>query len=372
MDSSNYDAVIIGGGFSGLSCAQILAKKGLHTLVLEKKPWPGTKTHTTGIVVRELAESWNIPARLSKKIENVRLYSPNMDYLDLFSPEYYFLATDTSSLIRWHAEQAIQSGASIRYNTIYRQSEKTGTGHSLNCGDLNCRYLIGCDGALSRIANSFSLGRNRHFLFGIEADFGPVAELSQSHLHVFLDNDVAKGYIAWIVPGVHVTQIGMATRAPAVPSLDRFLAKLSRFWKINKADRLAARSGFIPCGGIVNPFYAKDVLLLGDAAGMVSPLTAGGIQPAVNIGKVAGELVADHLLYKGENPGRALRHELPQYFFKSKLRYLYDHLPITNRMYDSLISTPLFRLMAQTIFFHNRGFFSAAAWRDIVRLSLEF
>jgi len=372
MHKITYDAVVIGGGFAGLACAQAMSRKGLQVKVLEKKPWPGTRSHTTGIVVRELADSWNIPARLYKKIEAVRIYSPAMEFLELHSPDYYFLATDTPSLIRWHAEQAIQAGASISYDYHYRHSARRNGYHQLDEADISCRYLIGCDGCRSRVARLHSLGQNRDYLFGIEADFNPIKNLSQSHLHVFLDNDIAPGYIAWIVPGVHINQVGLATRSPNVPVLDRFLDKISSCWDLDKSAVLSTRSGLIPCGGPVAPFYNSDVLLLGDAAGMVSPLTAGGIHPAINIGTLAGDLVAEYLLYNNENPGLALQRELPRYLFKRSLRFLFDHLPINNHVFNAVIHIPLFRMMAQTIFFHNRGFFSAAAWRDIVRTSMNF
>ena len=295
MNTTTYDVVVIGGGFAGLACAQAMSRKGLQVKVLEKKQWPGTRPHTTGILVKELAESWNVPARLCKKISAVRIYSPNMESLDLQSPEYYFLATDTPALLRWHAEQAIQAGASICYSYQYQHSVRQSGYHRLNGGDIGCRYLIGSDGARSRVAGQYALGRNSRFLFGIEAEFNPIAGLSRDHLHVFLDNDIASGYIAWIVPGVHVHQVGLASRSPSVPALDSFLDKLSSHWDIDKSAIQSIRSGLIPCGGVVKPFYGSDVLLLGDAAGMVSPVTAGGIHPAINIGTLAGELVAEHL-----------------------------------------------------------------------------
>lgn len=372
MFKTTYDVILIGAGFAGLACAQTMSRKGLQVKVLEKKPWPGTKSHTTGILVKELADSWNVPARLYKKIAAVRIYSPAMECLDLHSPDYYFLTTDTAALIRWHADQAIQAGTSISYSYPYRHSTKQAGYHQLDKDGFRCRYLIGSDGSLSRVARQYSLGRNREFLFGVEADVEPIANLSQSHLHVFLDNDIARGYIAWIVPGVRVNQIGLATRSPSIPALDRFLDKLSRYWNIDKTAVLSMRSGLVPCGGPVTPFYSSGVLLLGDAAGMVSPLTAGGIHPAVTIGGLAGELVADHLLYRGKNPGSLLERQLPRYLFKRGLRFLYDKAPFSNRLYDIFIHTPVFRAIAQTIFFHNRGFLSAAAWRDIVRTSLNF
>lgn len=371
MNKTEYDVIVIGGSFAGLSCSSATARNGLKTMVLEKKPWPGTRVHTTGIIVRELADIWNVPSRLTRKIEKVRLYSPNLNYLDLYSPDYYFLATDTPELIRWHTEQAIQSGASIRYNTDYRSSEKKGGFHYLDGENLKCRYMIGCDGSLSKVARQYSLGKNRHFLLGTEAEFGQIDGVSESHLHVFLNNDIARGYIGWIVPGVNSFQVGLATRSPLKPSLDKFIKQLSRLFSINIKHRTGARSGLIPCGGIVSPFYTDDVLLLGDAAGMVSPVTAGGIHPAVNIGNTAGELVSEYLLYHGDNPGPVLDNEIPKFRFKHGLRFLFDHVPVNNQMYDKLLNTRFFRLTAQTLFFHNRGFFSASAWKDILKMNFE-
>jgi flavin-dependent dehydrogenase len=371
MRTVTYDAVIIGGGFAGLACAQSLSRRGLRVMVMEKKPWPGTKPHTTGIVVKELAESWNLPSRLLKKITGVRLYSPGMDFLDLSSPGYFFLATDTPALLRWHAEQAIQSGATIRYHSEYRASTRRGGFHQFDTNDIRCRFLVGSDGSRSRVARQYALGRNRNFLIGIEADFLSIPGLSESRLHVFLDNDIARGYIAWMVPGVQKIQVGLATRPPALPDLDRFLNKLSRHWRVDRSSVLSVRSGLVPCGGLVHPYYGQDVMLLGDAAGMVSPLTAGGIHPAVHLGSVSGELIAGYLLDGGAEPGRALRPELPRYAVKRGMRFLYDHLPLSNRQWDALLRAPWFRVIAQTIFFHHRGLFSAAAWKDIIRLALS-
>ena len=371
MNTTTYDAVIIGGGFAGLACARAMSRNGLHVTVLEKKPWPGCRPHTTGILVRELADSWNVPARLTRKITGIRVYSPDLRYIDLHSPGYYFLATDTPALLRWHAQQAIQAGVRLSYGVQYRGSRRQGPRHVLHGTGTRCRYLVGCDGARSRVAREYGLGINTEYLLGIEADFDEIPNLSRSHLHVFLDFDIANGYIAWIVPGVHTYQVGLAVRSPFVPSLDRFLMRIARLWNIDKKSITSIRSGLIPCGGLVVPYYSNDAMLLGDAAGMVSPLTAGGIYHAVNIGGIAGELIADHLLYQGENPGSALGRVLPRYLFKRGLRKIYNHLPFANNLFNGLIHAPAFRMIAQTIFYHQRGVFSVQAWRDIVRIGLN-
>ena len=86
-------------------------------------------------------------------------------------------------------------------------------------------FLVGCDGARSRVAESFGLGRNREFLSGVELEFEGVRDLDDDCLHVFIDTKLAPGYIAWVVPGVGITQVGLAVRKrvlrPVVPVLGR-------------------------------------------------------------------------------------------------------------------------------------------------------
>ena len=80
------------------------------------------------------------------------------------------------------------------------------------------------------------------------------------------------------------------------------------------------RSGRIPCGGPVSPFAATNVLLIGDAAGHVSPLTGGGIRLAFRYGRRAGQLIADHLTRHGPPPEQVLSKEMPGFAKKLLLR----------------------------------------------------
>jgi flavin-dependent dehydrogenase len=82
----SFDLVIAGAGFAGLACARAAATLGLRTAVLERKSDPGAAPRTTGILVKEVAEEWAIPRRLTRKVQGVRLYSPALRVLDLESP----------------------------------------------------------------------------------------------------------------------------------------------------------------------------------------------------------------------------------------------------------------------------------------------
>ena len=366
-----YDVIIVGAGFAGLACAQVTARHNLSTLVLDKKYDVGNNIHTTGILVKEIAEDWDVPDRFVKKINGVRLYSPSLDYLDLHSRDYYFLASDTPELLRWHARQASAAGATISLESKYSGSFFDNNIHHFNKSNIKSRFIVGCDGARSSVARHYQLGINRQFLIGIEAEYGSIDNLDMDKLHVFLDSDLAPGYIGWIVPGVTGCQVGLATRYPHAPQLKQFIQKISCLFNLENKTPYSHRAGLIPCGGLVKHYSNKNVLLLGDAAGMVSPLTAGGIHPAVHLGKISGDLIVEYLNSGGDAPGKLIKSYLPNYMFKNNLRQLFDHIYLPNSLFNTMLQTPLFRSLAQTVFFHHRGLLSADAWRDLIKIFMH-
>ena len=115
--SASVDCTVVGASFAGLACATVLARRGRRVRVLERKQDPGDKLHTTGIIVKEVVDQIalfdSVPSELVRQIPGVRLYAPNMRYVDLDAPGYYFLATDTPNVIRWLADQARQAGVEL-------------------------------------------------------------------------------------------------------------------------------------------------------------------------------------------------------------------------------------------------------------------
>jgi flavin-dependent dehydrogenase len=223
--------------------------------------------------------------------------------------------------------------------------------------------LVGADGATSKVARRAGLSQNHRFLAGLEAEFEGVRGLDE-RLHVFLDSRLAPGYIGWIVPGVGITQVGLAVRAPVRPDLARFLAHVSAVVDLTGARRVGTRGGLIPVGGTVRRVATRDTVLVGDAAGLVSPLTAGGIHTALRSGRAAGIAIAGHLLDDGPNPGRALRETYPTFAWKLPMRAAMDLHP-PNALIELALESPRLRAVARAVFFHHRGLLSAEAWRDI-------
>jgi len=347
-----FDLAIVGGSFAGLACARSAALRGLKVAVLDAKPDPGLRVRTTGIVVKEASDAFDLPAQMMRKVPGVRLYAPDDRALDLSAPGYFFQATDMPALMRWMADEAARAGATLMYGKKFEGGFEYERGVAM--GDLHASFLVGADGAKSQVAQAFCLGENRRFLAGLEIECEPLEGVDGRFLHCFADSRIAPGYIAWMVPGVGATQIGLAASRPARPDLGALLRRLKTVLDIRDIRVTSRRSGLIPSGGVVGNLGTRRVMLVGDAAGMVSPVTGGGIHTALHFGRRAAVLVANYLGDRGPAPARALAAEAPRYRAKLWLRRALDLAP-PNALINAALMTAPMRRLAQRLYFHSRG-----------------
>lgn len=345
-----WDLVVVGAGFAGLACARRAAERGLSVLVLDRKTQPGQRIHTTGILVKEAWDEWAVPARLVRRINRVRIYTPSRRSMDLEHDDYFFMATDTVRLMRHLAEETRRAGAEVRFGERYRGAALNSRTLSLDGSGVTCRFLVGADGARSEVAASLGLDRNDRLLKGVEWEFEP-SDLDGDSLHCFLDPKRAPGYIGWVVPGVGATQVGLAARRDARADIKGFVASIDPIFGLSARRVLGRRGGLIPVGGLLRNFYRERVLLVGDAAGMVSPLTAGGIHKAYRFGKLSADAIADHLERRGPHPGQVVRRAYPKLALKHLARWSYDRLPVARALETGILTRNLFRRLAEKVFF---------------------
>lgn len=347
-----FDLAIVGGSFAGLACARSAALRGLKVAVLDAKPEPGARVRTTGIIVKEASDEFDLPSGLMRKVRGVRLYAPDDRSLDFSAPGYFFQATDMPGLMRWMAEEAARAGATLMYDRKFAGGLEYARGVAM--GDIHASFLVGADGARSRVAETFGLGRNVNFVAGLEIECEKLAGIDDRFLHCFADSRIAPGYIAWMVPGVDATQIGVAASRPHRPDLAGLLRRLKAHFDVRDIRVTSRRSGLIPSGGVVRQLGSQRTLLVGDAAGMVSPVTGGGIHTALHYGRRAAVLVADHLGHGGPHPVKVMAAEAPRYGRKLMLRRLLDLAPPNALINAALMTSPMRRL-AQRLYFHARG-----------------
>ena len=110
----------------------------------------------------------------------------------------------------------------------------------------------------------------------------------------------------------------------------------------------------------MRPVAAPRALLVGDAAGMVSPLTAGGIHTALKHGAAAGHAVADYLLGRREDPCSWFVASYPRFAAKRALRWTFDHFQ-SDTLFNLLLATRPMRSAAGLVYFHRKGRVRSAA-----------
>lgn len=363
MDRDNFrfdfDLVVVGASFAGAACALAAAQRGLRVCVLERKRDPGEKLRTTGIIVKEAAERTMLgqaPSAFVRRIDEVRLYAPGLQHLKLNSPGYYFLTTDTPAVMRWLADQLRRHGVELRLGSAFTDGERVSDGWQLP-GVGRTRYLIGADGARSRVAKRCGLGEVRDFLYGIEYEF-PGARLAHPDaLHCFVSKRFAPGYIGWLAQNPTGIQAGLALRHDPsnarAPDIDGFLLHaglaggLPRYLKPGQV-----RAGLIPCGGKVANIARDRAILVGDAAGIVSPVTAGGIHSAWDHGWAVGRAVAARLRDDGPPPEEIAVRAAPAFRAKRALRWAFDRFQM-DWPFDLLLHTPPLRWAAEQVYFHR-------------------
>lgn len=372
MSGEAADCVVVGASFAGLASAAALARTGLRVTVLEKKTDPGAKLHTTGIIVKDAIDEIELldtlPASLVRRIPGVRLYAPNLRYVDLEAPGYYFLATDTPAVMRWLASEAERVGAVIACDTAFTGARRLEAGFEVdNFG--TTRFLIGADGPRSRVAAVLGLGASTRFLAGVEYEYAGASLAVPDKLHCFIDRRIARGYIGWVLAGVDGVQAGLARRLNGRSSfrpddaMSGFLSKISPVIELRGTTPTGVRAGLIPCGGVVAPVAAPRALLVGDAAGIVSPVTAGGIHTALKHGLAAGNAVADFLQGRADDPSGWFVRSYPRFRVKRLLRFLFDHFQ-SDLAFDWLLATRPMRSAASIVYFHHKGVFAPPGTRS--------
>lgn len=300
-----FDIVIVGAGLAGLQCARLLGKAGLRVLLVDHKQKLTQSVHTTGIFVRRTLEDFDIPDDcLGPGVRHVTLHSPARRSLELSSAHDEFRIGRMGQLYQRFLDQALRNGVEWMPATRYAD-------HSLLKNEIvvrldakrssrwvKARYIVGADGANSRIGRQLQLDSNSEWIVGVEDVFAGVPLQGPPRLHCFLDRKLAPGYLAWIANDgeeAHIGVGGYGGMFDPTAALDRFRKSLDQIIDLSSSTWIERRGGRIPVGGVLRNIANRHGLLVGDAAGAVSPLTAGGLDPCMRLSTLAARVITNYL-----------------------------------------------------------------------------
>jgi flavin-dependent dehydrogenase len=303
----SFDVVVIGAGLAGLQTTRLLARAGARVLLADRKDSLHDAVHTTGIFVRRTLEDFDLPEDcLGPPVRRVTLYSPARRAQTLASEHAEFRVGRMGRLYERMLAECRESGAEWSPSTRYAGLEADGERGShifLERAGLTrriaTRVVVGADGARSRVARDLGLEENREWIVGVEDVLrGGDLDVSEPCFHCFLDPRLAPGYLAWVVcDGVetHVGVGGYASRFDPLKALESFRAETDARFGLASARRVERRGGRIPVGGVLRRIANARGLVVGDAAGAVSPLTAGGLDPCMRLSTLAASVVTEYL-----------------------------------------------------------------------------
>ncbi|MGA7616735.1 MAG: NAD(P)/FAD-dependent oxidoreductase [Thermoanaerobaculia bacterium] len=366
------DVLIAGAGLAGLELARQLARRGLDVVLAERKRDPGSKVQTTGIFVRRTFDELDLPPRcLGVPIRTVTLYSPSRRRrLTLRSAKDEFRIGRMPELYRHLLRSCVELGVRFLPSTSYAgvTTGPSGSTVRLETSDgattLDVAVLVGADGARSRVAADLGLDVNRRFLAGVEEVFpDPLAD-AEPELHCFLDPHLAPGYLAWIARDggeVHVGLAGHSARFDPSYALRAFLPIAAEFVPFDSAARIERRGGLIPVGGIHRRIANRHGLLVGDAAGAVSPLTAGGLDACMRMPSHVADLIELSILNGDRRSierfhGRELRARFASRLWMRRVLDFASSSVALTELGSALLTAAPFRAIARHVFFGRSSF----------------
>jgi len=310
------DVLVIGGGPAGLMAARCAAKQGARVLLLEAKDVLGLKPCGEGISSSCFDAAGLQPSSdiVLEKIRGFEVYAPDeTKKVRLVSEgEVQGYIIDKKAFLKKMAEVAVDCGAEMLMKTMVEDvvpvtdgviAKARGESGKLT---VKAKIVIGCDGYTSIVARKFFDRSNYELIPCVQYRMKNVNLPYNDVLMFYVGNNVAPGGYAWVFPrGDKMANVGLGVRwrGPAINYLKAFVKKHQDLFE--KAEIIEFGAAAVPVGGMLKNIVADKLMLCGDSAGQVIPLTGGGIHSSIAAGKIGGE-VAGKAVIEGDTSLQAL------------------------------------------------------------------
>jgi len=311
-NAETFDVVVVGGGPSGSTAATDLARQGHNVLLLDRA---GRIKPCGGAIPPALIAEFKIPDHLIvARIKSARMVSPSDKEVDMPIDGGFVGMVDRDVFDEWLRERAAQAGAKRRtgtYREITRDADGVAVVHYdvrdaggvVTSASVRARAVIGADGAISAVARQCIPGADSiRYVFAyheiIRSPAPDHASFSPTRCDVVYRGELSPDFYSWVFPHGPTTSIGTGSACKGF-SLRGSVGELRDRLGFAGAETIRREGAPIPMEPLKRWDNGRDIVLAGDAAGVVAPASGEGIYYAMVGGRVAADAV-HHFLNTGD------------------------------------------------------------------------
>ena len=313
--SETFDVVVVGGGPAGATAAHTLAQRGHSVLLLDRA---GRIKPCGGAIPPRLIKDYAIPEHLLvAKAQSARMIAPSAHKVDIPIDNGFVGMVDRAEFDEWLRERAARAGAVRRIGTFERLSRDAegvsvvhfqARAHSQR-GEgtpacVRARTIIGADGAKSQVARQAGVqgATDTQYVFAyheiVRAPAIKPAGYDGTRCDVYYQGKLSPDFYGWVFPHGDTLSIGTGSADKGF-SLRNAVGLLRDASGLGQAEVLRREGAPLPMKPLKRWDNGRDVVLAGDAAGVVAPASGEGIYYAMYGGELAAYAV-EKLLHTGE------------------------------------------------------------------------
>lgn len=303
--SETFDVVVVGGGTAGATAANDLARQGHHVLLLDRA---GRIKPCGGAIPPRLIAEFEIPDHLLvARISSARMVSPSNRDVDMPIDGGFVGMVDREHYDEWLRQRAAEGGAVRRtgtFNRLAREADGTAVMHyerrmddgSVREDSVRARAVIGADGAVSAVARQcIPEVREIRYVFAyheiIRSPDRSHPVFDATRCDVVYRGKLSPDFYSWVFPHGPTTSIGTGSACKGF-SLRGSVAEFRKAAALDDLETIRREGAPIPLKPLSRWDNGRDVVLAGDAAGVVAPASGEGIYYAMAGGRAAAQAVA--------------------------------------------------------------------------------
>lgn len=309
MQMYNCDVLVVGAGPAGSMAAKTAAEKGADVIIIEEHEVPGTPVYCAeGLSIGGIKDGGldAVPPYVTQQIHTARIIAPNGNSLDMSSDNWTGFTLDRQVFDKALADNAVDVGVSLMTKTravdVICDGKQIIGVKALKDEEeilLHAKVVIGADG-------HWSIIRRRAGLVNYFPDYLTCAQYRLGDLNLedptvnefYIGEKYSPGGYAWVFPkGKSVANVGLGVRKrhekAAIEYLKTFIGNDPR---LRNAKILKKTGGICPVSGTIEKYIMNGLMLVGDAAGMLIPMTGAGIHSSIESGKMAGKVAAEAIM----------------------------------------------------------------------------